>query len=403
LVYDHAVLIRTLPFLLLSAMASADAVVTVNAPMPITHRLEVQPILVKNAAGTGAVFFGNAAQEAYIKEQINAIWAQVGVRIDWLAPVEYTSSFALDGSPGNYETATRPSGDLAAIRNGAGSPPKSANAIVLNAFFVDIVPAFSRTSVFTSNGYAYIDSNGMAIHVGDELLTFESGRDVIAGVVAHEIGHNCGLDHTASNGDNLMSPNGNAERLTPAQQSIVFTNNGGIDSYDFLQPIVKASNYSLWAAALGLRGGPTGDDDGDGMANVAEFMLGLQGTKADAPPLPETSGAASTWSLRKVAGAVADGLVYSVQVSTDGAAWVAAGSAGSGSEVVTDSATTLVVRHSGASGSGLLRLSVTVPAGIAGDARAFVPLEVAAELNAGRIVRECDGGDAETVAAPGGR
>ncbi len=375
-----------------------DAVVVVNAPLPLTHRVQIQPILAKNAAGARAAFFGVAAEEAYIKAQINAIWAQAGVRIDWLPPVEYTSAFALDGTPGNYETAMRPSGDLSAIRNGAGTPPKSANAIVLNAFFVDIVPAFSRTSVFTSNGYAYIDGNGMAIHVGDELLTFESGRDVIAGVIAHEIGHNLGLDHVASNGNNLMSPNGNEERLTAAQKAIVFTNDAGIDSYDFLQPIMVASNYSQWASALGLKGGPTGDDDGDGVANVVEFMLGLQGTKPDALPLPVDTGNGATWTLRKNPGALADGLVYSAQVSTDGVGWMAAGSAGSGSTVVTDNATTLAISHS-ASG-GLLRLSVKVPAGIAGDANVFVPLDIAAHLDAGRILRECDGGDAETISAP---
>jgi len=391
---------RILYYSLVLLSAPTEGAVLVNPPEPITHRVQVQPIIAQDAAGTAAVFFGNPTEEAYIREQVNAIWAQVGVRVDWLAPVVYPSAFALDGWPANYTTVARPTGDLGAIINGAGVPPKSANAIVLNVFFVDVVPAFSRTSPYTSNGYARIDANGMAVHVGEELLAFIGGRDVIAGVFAHEIGHNLGLDHTANGGDNLMSPNGTSDRLTASQKAIIFTNNGGIDGYDFLQPVAAASNYSQWASAQRLVGGATDDDDGDGIPHVVEFMLGLQGRKADGLPVPVATRSGITWTLPKASGALADGLVYAVEVSADGTRWVPAGSAGSGSIVASDGDGALVVEYSGAGGGGLLRMAVALPANLSGESSTFIPLEVAAALDAGRVIRETACGCAQCASAP---
>jgi hypothetical protein len=49
------------------------------------------------------------------------------------------------------------------------------------------------------------------------LLGFAQGLDVIAGVVAHEIGHNLGLDHLGDDLPNLMSPGGTTEQLDASQ------------------------------------------------------------------------------------------------------------------------------------------------------------------------------------------
>ena len=48
---------------------------------------------------------------------------------------------------------------------------------------------------------------GIGLHVGDNLLGFQGGRDVVARVAAHEIAHNLGLFHTPMPG-NLLSDSG---------------------------------------------------------------------------------------------------------------------------------------------------------------------------------------------------
>lgn len=235
----------------------AQAALIVNAAQPITHRVQVQPIRVQQAGSEGgatATMFGTPAEQAIIEAHIDTIWAQAGVDIEFLPTTTYVSSFAYNGFPTDYSVATRPTADLGAINSGAGAPPRSTNAAVLNMFFVDIVPGFSFTSENTANGLAFVDGNGVAQFVGDALLTFEAGREVIASVVAHEIGHNLGLSHIVE-AENLMQAGGSpdqGERISVAQRTLIFTDNVGSDGFELLQPIPEPSGVLLGLLALGL-------------------------------------------------------------------------------------------------------------------------------------------------------
>jgi len=346
--------------------ATLSAEVIVNAPQTITHRVEVQPIRVRNSSGVMATTFGTATVEAYIKAQINRVWAQVGVRIDWLPIVDYTNDFAYDGSPGNYTVNPRPSSHLDTIVDSAGAPPKSANPKVLNLFFVEIVPAFDRLDDDSTNGLAFVDGNGVTMHVGADLVTATFGWDIIASVIAHEIGHNLGLEHVSAT-NNLMSSNGNEERLTAAQKSIIFTNNAGIDGidgYDLLRPL--ATNYSQWVAANGVTQGPEGDDDRDGIENVIEFMFNLNPKASSTLPQPALSAGRLVWTLPKRQPALDDGLVYQVQSGTNLLSWLAAGASGSGSTVLQNDATALVVRLDSGATRRFMRLNIAIPPDLTG-------------------------------------
>lgn len=350
----------------------SPAQLEVHPPQPITHHVEIQPIRVRNEAGNQATTLGDPDSETYIKEQIDHAWAQLGVKITWLPFVDYTNDFAYDGYPGTYTDTTRPGGHLSTIVNNAPTPPKSPNAIQVNMFFVKIVPGFSQTTANTSNGLAFIDANGITMHVGENLLGWQGGWDVIAGVIAHEIGHNLGLQHTVSGGDNLMSPAGTAEYLTDAQKDIIFTNSTGTDGYDFLQPYSSGSNYSQWASTHNLTGGPEDDDDNDGISNVIEFMLGSHPKHPSSLPQPAWNPNGLTWTLPKNQAALDDGLVYSVEAGSSLLNWLPAGAPGSGSTLIQNDASSIMVRLDSGAARGFMRMNVEVPPALAPAAASFV-------------------------------
>ncbi|MEI6607317.1 MAG: hypothetical protein WCP35_18550, partial [Verrucomicrobiota bacterium] len=80
---------------------------------------------------------------------------------------------------------------------------------------------------------------------------------------------------------------------------------------------VPTSGYATWASGYNLSGGPTGDDDGDGMSNFAEYAFGLNPKSAASvnpisQPLDKSSG---LFKYTRHATPATSGLTYSYEWS----------------------------------------------------------------------------------------
>ena len=132
--------------------AAALATITVNPAEPITRQVSVQIIQTALDDGSSpATVFGNASQTAGIETDIDTIWAQAGIDINFLPTINhYNNTFAYQGTAG---TGTRSQNDLGTILTNARNQGGILNpsSTVIDMFFVNVTPGFTPLSENTSS------------------------------------------------------------------------------------------------------------------------------------------------------------------------------------------------------------------------------------------------------------
>ena len=259
---------------------TVSAALIVNPAQPVTKHVEVQLIQTALDNGTSpATVFGNATQQATIEAGIDTIWAQASMDVIFLPAItRYNNTFAYQGNAG---TGTRPQSDLNTIvSNARAAGVLNSDPQVIDMFLVNVVPAFSPLNENTAAGLSFIGANGVVGFVGDNLLTFSNGLDVVSAVFAHELGHNLGLNHTATGGANLMSPNGTTQQLDASQ---IATARASVFARAFTATIagdyggngiVDAADYVTWRNTLNQAGtGLAADGNGNGQIDSGDYAV----------------------------------------------------------------------------------------------------------------------------------
>ena len=132
---------------------------------------------------------------------------------------------------------------------------------MIDAYFVQRAAGFGSVGDSTANGLAFVGSSGTTIHVGDNLLGFQSGLEVIAGVVAHELAHNLGLNHVEA-----------ASNLLNSGQTVFSNGNNFITSGQ----IAAIQNSSLTVALGGVAGSATLAPEANASTETAGLITTLQ-------------------------------------------------------------------------------------------------------------------------------
>lgn len=193
----------------------------------ITKRVTVQPIQIRSTDG---LTVGNAAQTLF-EAETKKIWAQAGIDVLFLPMATYTDNAYLSVS-----ADAGLSNSLAGLVTKAGTPWVSGGSLglastTIRLFFAPTIDndpnvyGYSLQSGITNAGFGNSIQQKNGIVIANS--TFTAGR---IDTIAHEIGHNLGLNHTtqgAGGANNLMTDG--SSRTSPTSINDIFPTGNNLD------------------------------------------------------------------------------------------------------------------------------------------------------------------------------
>lgn len=195
--------------------------------------LEVQPIQVCDDAGFVC------AQVEFFEAVTDQIWGQANIDVTFLPLNQLNDSTYLTTDEDEFLDLSF-SGDPGDF----GRHPDSTEISgPINLWFVDTI---ETTTGLIQYGNAWIGLNGVL--VSDDILDFNNGLGRID-VIAHELGHNMGLQHStfgAGTPENLMSSG--SVRTVPESIDDIYPNGNGLSQLTSDQIEVARSSSFLTAA-----------------------------------------------------------------------------------------------------------------------------------------------------------
>jgi uncharacterized protein YkwD len=314
------------------------------------------------SARLGRVGYTGAAGENVYAYAKSVEHGHAGFDVDWgnlenTGSSNYNLNFAGQGMQ-------NPAGHRLSIHNGTFN---EIGVGVVNDTNGSVGPQIVTQDFGGASGVSYI--TGIVYNDGDEDGRYtvtnhtihEGVADVridLEGSVLYTVSTSAGAYAIPVEGDGSYMVTFSGEGLESFTTTIVVAN--GLNTKFDHQP-VALSGYTVWADDLGLLGGPTDDDDFDGIANLVEYgIAGMSGNVPDAasfPVLVQLPSEAWEFSVNKRSG-VAD-LAYTIEVSDDLlGAWKAPGEI-AGTSLTVDDANELTLQVEASVLQIFLRLKVT--------------------------------------------
>jgi hypothetical protein len=198
------------------------------AAAPITHILQIQPIILSNDDGSEtARFFGSPGDVSYetVVARANEIWHQAGIHVIVLPPKYWNNTFANVGDPCEYDghTGTGAAGDpctggtrsydtatFIQMAEDAGVASVGRHDAVMDTYFVSVGAGTPREGADTVSGLGRQLNNSQTMYIGPGgWLDDAIGLEIVGNVLAHEAGHTLGLAHTEDDPEILGCPDYN--------------------------------------------------------------------------------------------------------------------------------------------------------------------------------------------------
>ncbi|MCA9166068.1 MAG: matrixin family metalloprotease [Planctomycetales bacterium] len=184
-------------FSMLGATSRADLTLC-GTPQPISYQIDVHTVQTFLDNGTDPASLGSAR----VYDLVDQIYGQLGIDVQFDFGTTWNNTFAHQGIS---TLGQRPASDTFTILSSAVTAGKTAPTVnTINMILVDIVPSFFQLSSTGAAGTSVFGGNGIVMFVGADVGLFASSEETAAIIMAHQIGHNLGLDHSTDT-NNLMT------------------------------------------------------------------------------------------------------------------------------------------------------------------------------------------------------